>query len=440
MIATSLLLALALLPLCAALLCIWLAPRDPEKSLKLSYGAALLLVLLVSLSVVDARIGLFAGRALELQPIAQLGVQLLGLAMLGFLLSLNRAQAQWLEAWLPLAWLSLFGLILSLLISSLPVALLIFLGAALLWAFALPPSARASSAGVTMRFAALISLTLPLLLIAFRLAEERAANDSVERLVLALAVPAFGLILGLIPLHAWTLTLAGGTPRAMVFGVISLVQTTGFMLLLRTLAEYPWATEVARGTLVAAGALSALVGGWMALSARRDDPDDWLVYAAIANSGMLLAGLGTQSEVAGAGVALLLFARVLALVLLDLAPRVPRLLRRLAIAAGTLALAGTPGLAGFPGLWLILLKLQAGQNGVAKPAILAGSGLLFATAVRRWRADTVIEDATWIDAPDPGARRAALILLALLVLLGIAPQIVAPAFGIALRDIFFSLP
>lgn len=438
--ATVLLGLLLILPLATALACAWLGPRQPERGLRLSLISALLLVLVVNVAVVDAEIALIAGRSLELSPIAQLGIQILGLAMLGFLLSLYRASAAWLETWLPVAWLSLLGLILSLLVTSLSIGLIIFLGAALLWAFGLPAQERIVSAGVIMRYAALISLAVPLLLIALEIAELRgSAQDSVERLVLALAVPAFGLILGLIPLHAWTLTLAGGTPRAMVFGVISLVQTTGFLLLLETLATYPWMAGVASETLVAAGAISACIGGWMALSARRDDPDDWLVYAAIANSGMLLAGLGTQSEKAGAGVALLLFARVLALVTLDLAPRVPELPRRLAYAAGTLALAGTPGLAGFPGMWLILQRLE-GQSELAKLALLAGSGLLFATALRRWRADAEAQEEGWVAEPDPGARRMVMVMLALLVLLGIAPQIVAPAFDDALRDIFFSRP
>lgn len=439
--ATFLLLVLVILPFATAAGTLRLGSRRPYMALRLSVVSALLLVFLVSVAVVDAEISLVAGRALKLLSVSQLGIQMLGLAMLGFLLSLHSGASHWLRGWLPVSWLSLGGLILSLLVTSLPIALLLFVASALLWAFGLPTDLRQRSAGVTMRFAALITLALPLLLIAFRLAEDRAtAPASVERLVLSMAVPAFGLILGLIPLHAWTLTLAGGNPRAMVFGVISLVQTTGFILLLRSFAVYPWMTGVARDTLVVGGALSACIGGWMALSARRNDPDDWLVYAAVANSGMLLAGLGTQSESAGAGVAFLLFARVLALLLLDMAPRVPKFLRRLAQAAGTLALAGTPGLAGFPGLWLILRRLQEAQNSLANLAILVGSGLLFATALRRWRVDDDGLDGSWQSDPDRGAQRAVISLLILMVLLGVAPQIIAPSFEDALRDIFFSRP
>ena len=430
------------LPFAGGGACLRLGAANAERALRVSVGVALVLVLTVSLAVIDVEIPLVAGRTLVLKSVAQLGIQLLGLAMLGFVLARTTDAPDVIAGWLPTAWVSLGGLTLSLLLTPLPLAVLVFLGAALLWPFGLPGAARRAATGVVMRFAALLALSMPVILIAFRLAEERTgATPGLEHLVLALAVPAFGLLIGVVPLHAWSLTVAGGAPRPMLFGVLLLVQTASFGLLLRTLATYTWMTGVAGDALVVGGALSALVGGWLALAARRDDPDDWLVYATVANSGMLLAGLGTQSAGAGAGVAMLLFARVLALVTLALAPRVGRSLRRLGYAAGTLVLAGTPGLVGFPGLWLILRRLQATEHTLANLAILAGSGFLFATAVRRWRADPGDDS---VDGPaeseDPGARRAVISLMVLVIVLGFAPQVIATAFATAVQDLFFAKP
>jgi formate hydrogenlyase subunit 3/multisubunit Na+/H+ antiporter MnhD subunit len=422
-------------------ICLRFAAGQPALALKISVGMALALVLTVSLAVVDVEIPLLAGRALILKSVAQLGIQLLGLAMLGFVMGLSTDRPKDVVSWLPVAWLSLGGLTLALLITPLPLALLAYFGSALIWVFGLPEAERRAASNTVMRFAALLALSMPVLLIAFRLADLRTASTpEIELLVLALAVPAFGLLLGVVPLHAWSLTVASGTPRPMLFGILLLVQTAGFGLLLRTLSTYPWMTGVAREALVVGGALSACAGGWLALSARRDDPDDWLLYAAAANSGMLLAGLGTQSAAGGAGVALLLFARVLALVILALAPRVSWLLRRLALAAGTLALAGTPGLVGFPGLWLILRSLQSADRTLANVAILAGSGFLFATAMRRWRADPEPPTSEPITASARGARRAVIALIALMIILGFAPQVIAAAFATAMQDLFFTNP
>jgi len=457
------------LPPAVFVACLLLADR-PGRVLQLSTVAALVLALAATLSGVDVEIDLLSGRALVMSPIAQLGVQLLALGTLGLTMSIAREADDVIAHWMPIAWLSLSGLVVALLITSLPLAALIFVGAALIWALGLPPESREASAAPVLRYVGLLALILPMLLLAFRLAEFRTSSSTeLERVVLALAVPAFGLLLGLIPMHAWTLTLASGTPWAMIFGVLALVQSGGFVLLLRTLEEYPWITSVAGAPLVLGGALSAAMGGWLALSSARDDPDDWLVYAVIAHSGFLLVGLGTQSASAAGGVVLMLFARMLALVLLGIAPRVRGSVQRAASAGATLTLAGTPGLAGFPGLWLVLRRLDVISNGVAYLALLAGSGMLMATAVRRWSpgvgrghvgggaaglapaggpgqeasassAGDAQGTGQAADARDTGAERAVWALLVLLVILGVAPQLIAPAFGRALRGLFLPLP
>ena len=482
MIGVALLVLAVVLPVAAALTTMRYGEAKYQAALRLSAAAALALTLVASLAVVDAVVplggapgsataGLAGGRALVMTPLAQLGIQLLALAMLGLVLALGHEAPGLIGWWLPVAWLSVAGLNVALLVNSMPIALLIFVGAALLWAVGLPHLAARALPGAVLNYAALLALAMPLVLIAFRLAESRTVTTpdapTLEWLVLALAVPGFGLILAFIPLHAWALTLAQGTPRVMFFGVLTIVQTAGFVLLLRALQNYAWITGVARTPLVVGGALSTCLGGWLALSARRDDPDDWLVYAAIANGGILLTGLGTQSATAGAAIALLLFVRVLSLVVLALGVRVDRPLERMSTAAATLALAGTPGLAGFPALWVVLRRLQAlGADSPALVALsggalLAGSSFLFATAIRRWHAPSIgggmdAEDedvsggwdeegavgdraspnvgGTWVD---QGARHAMWVLLGLLIFLGLAPQVIAPAFTDALVRMFF---
>jgi formate hydrogenlyase subunit 3/multisubunit Na+/H+ antiporter MnhD subunit len=182
------------------------------------------------------------------------------------------------------------------------------------------------------------------------------------------------------------------------------------------------------------GAITAVVGAWLALSAHPDDPDDWLAYAVVANMGMLVAGVGAGSRAAATGVAILLLARVLALVVLALKQGAGARASRLADAAATLTLAGTPPLAGFPGFFLIL----AGARSVSLAAaveLVVGSALLMATAVRRWMhaPRTTNQGSLWQSGPD----RTVLVLVLVLIVLGLAPQLVAGALMDPLRDIFF---
>ncbi|MEO8083297.1 MAG: proton-conducting transporter membrane subunit [Ardenticatenales bacterium] len=446
MVGEVLLVLTLLLPVAAAFASLRLPPGE---ALRTSTAVALVLVGAATFAVVDVELPLIAGRALEMTRIAQLGIQLEALAMLGLVMGLHGATDDTVTRWLPVAWTSLAGLAAALLINSLPLGLIAFVAAALLWAFGLPEGERGAAMGAVLRYAALLALVIPLLLSAYRLAELRpdaADKGSIEQLVLSLVVPAFALLLGLIPMHAWVLTLASGAPRTMLFGVLSLVQTAGFALLLRTLEDLKWLTATATAPLIFGGAVSAFLGAWLALSARLEDPDDWLVYAMVANSGMLIVGLGTQSRVAAQGVVLMLFARVLALVLLAVGRRVTGMRQRAASAVALLTLAGTPGLAGFPGLWQILQKLAGETAGSTAPvpfgapahlALLAASALLFATALRRWSAppDPIVAS----DRPDIGGERAVVVLIGLIVVLGLAPQLVSGAFARALSDMFFQL-
>jgi formate hydrogenlyase subunit 3/multisubunit Na+/H+ antiporter MnhD subunit len=422
------------LPPIAGLVCLRLASRNTPLAWWFSTVTALALALLASLTV-GASIPLPANRALELTAVAQFGVEVLALAMLALLLSLHRDASPVVARWLPVAWFSLSGLVAALLVNSLPVAVLCFLVAALVWVFGVPAADRSRSRSPMLRYMALLVLTMPLLVGGFGVASGMGmAAVGVEALVLAFLAPGFGLVLGLIPLHGWTLTLAGGAPRAMLFGILALVQTTGYLLVIRTLESLPWLVSGAHDVLIFGGALSMLAGGWLALAAPLDDRDDWLVYAAIAGGGAVLVGLGSHTLPSAVGALFVILARVLALVLLALAPRVGELrLARLALAVGTVTLAGTPGLAGFPGLWLALQPLRAMQP--AQLAMLAGSALLFATAVRR-RGVTATPEAGDAAGDGAGPRRAVWLLMGILLTIGLVPGLIVPALGDVLRDLY----
>jgi multicomponent Na+:H+ antiporter subunit D len=440
-LAKALLLLVLTLPPAGAVTTARLLPGNPRVATRISLALAMSLVVAVTVTPLDAEIPLASGRALVLSPIGQLGIQLLGLAILGVIMGLEHRPAEDQASWLPVAWLSLTGLALSLVLESLPLALLLFASAALLWAVGLPVAERQAASGAVLRYAALVALAMPMLLLALRLAELRqtaaqGAEIAVETAVMAVALPGFGLVLGMIPLHSWTLTVASGAPRTMLIGAVALVQTAAFTFLLQTIKEYPWLTRGDYGAIITAcGALTAAVGGWLALAADPDDPDDWLAYAAVANAGMLVAGIGTGSRIAGAGVVSLLFARVLGLVLVSLSDSAAGAHRRLAEAVATLTLAGTPLLAGFPGLWLIVGGTHSSGHR-AYLGLVLGSGLLFATALRRG-----LPRVTRLAPPE--AARGGLTVFALvlvLFLLGLVPQTMTGALADPLRDHFFPLP
>lgn len=434
---------IVVLPFAAAVACARVAATNPRQAMVVSTGASFALATLGLLATVDSVLPLvLTGRELRLTPMAQLGIQLQALAILGLFRPTDPAGEVRLAPWLPVAWLSVAGMSLGLLMNSLSLGLLAFIASAMLWAFGLPAPERARAAGPVLRFAALLALVMPLLLLAFALAEQRTGSGTpdLEIVALALAAPGYGLILGIVPMHAWTLSLAGGAPREMLLGVLALVQTTAAVMLMRTLEAYPWIAEVASTPLLAGGTISVIVGSWLAFASRLDDPDDWLVHAAVAHSGMLLVGLGTQSHAATVGVLLFVFVRVLALVTLASARRTTGLLRRIGFGTATLAMAGTPGFAGFPGLWLVLRHVPAQGAFPLRAALLVGSGLLFATAVRHWRAPATLADDTPVPADDPGARVAVWVLVGLLVGIGLAPQTVVGAFERALHGMFIASP
>ena len=99
-----LLVATLLLPLAAAGMSVRLRAAQ---ALRMSTVVALILVAAATLAVVDATVPLIGLRALEMTRIAQLGIQLEALAMLGLVMGLHRAPPDTVTRWLPVAWTSI---------------------------------------------------------------------------------------------------------------------------------------------------------------------------------------------------------------------------------------------------------------------------------------------------------------------------------------------
>ncbi|MFN8422289.1 MAG: hypothetical protein U0470_02515 [Anaerolineae bacterium] len=173
-----------------------------------------------------------------------------------------------------------------------------------------------------------------------------------------------------------------------------------------------------------------------------EDPDDWLVYAMVANSGTLIVGLGTQSRPrpwascsccspacsrsccwasaaaspascsAAAGVALLLSRR----------PGRPAW-------RGSLACGGS--CRSWPARPPATAPVPFGAP--AHLALLAASAMLFAAALRRWSAPPDPVDAS--ARRDIGGERAVVLLIGFIIVLAFAPQFVSGARLRALRHV-----
>jgi hypothetical protein len=144
-IGQALLLMVVALPLVAAVLSQALVRRRPHQAVVVSLVVALLFALSATFALVDRPLFFIAFRSVVLTPAAQLGTQLIALMALGLVLALEAEPPDIIADWLPVLWISVFGLTLALLLSELPLALLMLLGAALVWALGLSGTERTAS-------------------------------------------------------------------------------------------------------------------------------------------------------------------------------------------------------------------------------------------------------------------------------------------------------
>ncbi len=224
-------------------------------------------------------------------------------------------------------------------------------------------------------------------------------KGGVGLIVFTLFLVAFGLRMGLFPLHGWFIDSVGAAPAPVGMLVAVTSVPLGVYGLVRMALSM--APNAALQLVVPLLALALLTLYWAALRAR-GEPDlrRMGAYGLMGLSGVMLLGIASFSEVSEAGALYLAFtlvfiAPLLLLVLgavseragaLQIAPlrgaaaRAPRL--RLFFALAAAALVGVPLLGGFPGIFQVLVGSFPAHRYATALAVL---GLLLLTAAL-WRA------------------------------------------------------
>ena len=277
------------------------------------------------------------------------------------------------------------------------IAAILFEIAAILTVFTIQ-GRRLESTRAAQRFLVLISLALPLfLLAAWRIDQYQLSGGAQSAQFLSLTTLlvglGFALWLAVVPFHGWlTATAAEAAPPAAAFTLIAF-PTVALSTLIHLLADAPWlaATGPLAQVIIMAGVLTALIGGLLAAVQRGFSP--LLGYAALHDLGCLLVVLGLGGETTVLIILVGLTARALALTLIaaclsairlhaagDGFTEVSGLARRLPIATagllvGGLTLAGAPLTIGLPWRWQLLQTLATADPRWPALLILAGLGV-----------------------------------------------------------------
>ena len=132
------------------------------------------------------------------------------------------------------------------------------------------------------------------------------------RIAIAWAL-AFAAILAVVPFHLVVPGLGQGRLTGLVYA-LALVDGVAVIQILRLLDSRPWLPPLATPWLMAAGVLTVLIGGVLALGQRR--LGRLVAYSAIADLGWILVGVGTAKTLGLTGAVLQVGSRVLVLALL----------------------------------------------------------------------------------------------------------------------------
>jgi formate hydrogenlyase subunit 3/multisubunit Na+/H+ antiporter MnhD subunit len=307
---------------------------------------------------------------------------------------------------------------------------------------------RPGVTGGALRFVALMALALPALLMAdWSLSQLGQSPDSPElkQATTILVALGFTLLLAVVPFHTWLPTVAREAPPLSTAFVLNVFLGAAVILLADVLDGIghiggdPATLELLRG----AGLLMAGVGGLLAWA--QADFGRLLGYAALADMGAILFGVGLASSagltsafvtlvVRAIGIGLMAMGRTLACerlgddsfaTLNGLVWRLPW--AALAIIAGGLSLAGLPPLAGFAGRWGLVQAAGSLDPRAAVVFLLASASIAFGV-LRGLR--EMLHPGDSEAAPLPRERRSeallVLAMLALCLLIGLFPGALAP--------------
>ncbi len=259
---------------------------------------------------------------------------------------------------------------------------------------------RLESTRAALRFLMVVSLALPLFLLAARIVDgyELAgvvpASSDLEQIALFVGI-GFAIWLAVIPFHSWmTSTAAESSPPTGAFVLISfpIVAISTFM---HVLIDLPWLVDSLYlvNAILLAGVVTAFVGGVLASIQRGFS--ELVGYTALFNLGCILTVLGIGGRGAAITILFGLMVRTLALVLIaaslatinlrsasagfswvrGLAYSMP--VATVGLVVGGLTLAGAPFTAGFPAFWQLTRSLAAVD---ARGTVLLLVGALGATA------------------------------------------------------------
>jgi formate hydrogenlyase subunit 3/multisubunit Na+/H+ antiporter MnhD subunit len=254
---------------------------------------------------------------------------------------------------------------------------------------------RLASTRAAQRFLVLMTLALPLFLLAawridqYQLSAELQSDNYLQQTALLIGI-GFALWLAVWPFHSWQSTIAAEASSPAAAFVLISFPIVAFSSLLNLLADSPWliTSSSLAWYMILAGGVTALLAGLLASVQRGFSP--LMGYTAIFDLGFLLVILGVGGRTAIPTILVGLSIRALALTLISagiLAIRyhiaddgfaeITGLGRRFPVATvgviiGGFILIGTPLTVGFPLRWQLL---QAIESSSFWPQLLALAGL-----------------------------------------------------------------
>ena len=249
--------------------------------------------------------------------------------------------------------------------------------AAILMQGGVPGQARGA-----LRYLVMMTLSLPMFLVAGWLAELYALNPGdvgMARNVMLFLLAGFALLLSVAPFHIWIGPAARESPPVAMVFVLTVCNSAVWFLLFNILQEYSWlsARQDVFQILQLLGLLTAGLGGVLAFSSY--DFSHVLAYGVLADYGCALVALGTRSPSGLAAVLFATLARPASLAILALGITLARERMRstefekltglgwrrpwtaAALIVGGFSLAGIPPLAGFLGRWAEVRLMAATQ-------------------------------------------------------------------------------
>lgn len=237
---------------------------------------------------------------------------------------------------------------------------------------------------------------------------------------------AFGIKLGLFPFHFWVPSVylaVAPHVAAMLAGALANIGTYG--LLRFGGALLPGELELSSVALIVLGTLSIAYGALQAISRR--DTREVLAYSSIGHAGYVLVGLGLGGPVGLGAAVIFSIANSLNKTVLFLGSELRGRLAATAFLVGALSVAGVPPTAGFFGK-AALFDAGIDAGSIATVALLfVGGALSFVYLFQiyqhdRWRPRAERERPMPTEAARPGQRAVALVVAAVIVVLGLWPE------------------